>query len=105
MISQIDTFFFFLQELYELGARKIGVTTLPPIGCVPAAITIFGEGSNHCVKKLNKAAISFNKKLNSTSLKLQQKLPGLNLVVLDIYQPLLDLVTHPTDHGAYYTCT
>ncbi|XP_031121860.1 GDSL esterase/lipase At5g22810-like [Ipomoea triloba] len=91
----------FVQELYELGARKIGVTTLPPIGCVPAAITIFGEGSNKCVKKLNKAAISFNRKLNATSIKLQQKLSGLNLVVLDIYQPLLDLVTHPTDHGFF----
>ncbi|XP_024023799.1 GDSL esterase/lipase At5g03820 [Morus notabilis] len=34
----------FIEELYGLGARKIGVTTLPPIGCLPAVITLFGFG-------------------------------------------------------------
>ncbi|KAI3461342.1 hypothetical protein Pfo_018005 [Paulownia fortunei] len=91
----------FVQELYNLGARKIGVTTLPPLGCVPAVITLFGEDSNECVEKINKAAISFNNKLNSTSQKLQSKLSGLNLVILDIYQPLHDLVTNPTDYGFF----
>ncbi|KAL2485615.1 GDSL-like Lipase/Acylhydrolase superfamily protein [Abeliophyllum distichum] len=91
----------FIQELYKLGARKIGVTTLPPLGCVPTVITIFGEDSNECVKKVNKAAISFNNKLNETSQKLQSKLSGLNLVVLDIYQPLYDLVTKPSDNGFF----
>lgn len=94
-------FFIFIlgQELYKLGARKIGVTTLPPLGCVPAVITIFGKDSNDCVEKVNKAAISFNNKLNATSQSLQSKLSGLNLVVLDIYQPLYDLVTKPSDNG------
>ncbi|KAH6836710.1 GDSL-like lipase/acylhydrolase superfamily protein [Perilla frutescens var. hirtella] len=91
----------FVQELYNLGARKIGVTTLPPLGCVPAVITIFGEDRNDCVEKINKVAVSFNNKLNSTSQKLQSKLSGLNLVVLDIYQPLHDLVMHPTDYGFF----
>ncbi|CAA3020644.1 GDSL esterase lipase At5g22810 [Olea europaea subsp. europaea] len=91
----------FIQELYKLGARKIGVTTLPPLGCVPAVITIFGEDSNECVQKANKAAISFNNKLNATSQNLQSKLSGLNLVLLDIYQPLYDLVTKPSDNGFF----
>ncbi|KAL8515875.1 hypothetical protein ACS0TY_014539 [Phlomoides rotata] len=91
----------FVQELYNLGARKIGVTTLPPLGCLPAVITIFGEDRNECVEKINKVAVSFNNKLNSTSLKLQTKLSGLNLVILDIYQPLHDLVAHPTDYGFF----
>ncbi|GFP98028.1 GDSL esterase/lipase at5g22810 [Phtheirospermum japonicum] len=93
----------FAQELYNLGARKIGVTTLPPLGCLPAVITIFGEDSNECVEKMNKVAVSFNNKLNLTSQKLQAKLSGLNLVVLDIYQPLLDLVTNPTNYGLVET--
>ncbi|KAK6776459.1 hypothetical protein RDI58_027460 [Solanum bulbocastanum] len=91
----------FILELYGLGARKIGVTTVPPIGCLPASITIFGKDNNNCVKKMNKVAISFNNKLNDTSIKLQKKLSGLNLVILDIYQPLLDLVTHPADNGFF----
>ena len=87
------------QELYKLGARKIGVSTLPPIGCLPASITIFSEDSNKCVDKMNKVAEYFNKKLNATSLTLKSKLSGLNIVVLDIYKPLYDLVQKPTDYG------
>ncbi|XP_021899083.1 GDSL esterase/lipase At5g22810-like [Carica papaya] len=89
----------FVQDLYMLGARKIGVTTLPPLGCLPAAITIFGADSNLCVTRLNNDAVSFNNKLNATSQGLTKRLRGLNLVVLDIYQPLYNLVVNPSDNG------
>ncbi|KAI7984203.1 GDSL esterase/lipase [Camellia lanceoleosa] len=95
----IHSYSTFVQELYGLGARRIGVTTLPPLGCLPATITIFGSDSNECVAKLNKAAISFNKKLNVTSQSLQNKLSNLTLVVLDVYQPLYDLVTNTSNYG------
>lgn len=85
--------------MYALGARRIGVTTLPPMGCLPAAITLFGFGSNQCVERINNDAVNFNKKLNTTSQSLQQQLPNLNLVVFDIYQPLYQLVTKPSDNG------
>jgi len=85
--------------LYALGARKIGVTTLPPMGCLPAAITLFGFDSNECVVRLNSDAVNFNKKLNTTSQSLQKSLSGLKLVILDIYQPLYDLVTKPSENG------
>lgn len=91
----------FVQNLYNLGVRKIGVTSLSPFGCLPAAITLFGGGSNQCVPRLNQDAASFNNKLNGTSQSLQTKLPGLKLVVFDIYHPLLDLVTKPTDNGFF----
>jgi len=89
----------FIQSLYALGARRIGVITLPPIGCLPAAITIFGLGGNECVARLNKDAISFNDKLNATSQRLQNHLSGLILVVFDIYQPLLNFSTDPATYG------
>ncbi|KAJ8754166.1 hypothetical protein K2173_002065 [Erythroxylum novogranatense] len=91
----------FIKNLYERGARKIGVTGLPPTGCLPAAITLFGMGSNQCVERLNHDAISFNNKLNITSQRLVHKLPGLTLVVFDIYQPLLDMILKPTDYGFF----
>ncbi|KAL2487288.1 GDSL esterase/lipase [Abeliophyllum distichum] len=90
-----------VQNLYRLGARRIGVTTLPPTGCLPAAITLFGSGRNQCVARLNLDAISFNNKLNNTSKYLKSNLPGLKLVVFDIYQPLLELITKPTDNGFF----
>ncbi|XP_062104560.1 GDSL esterase/lipase At5g22810-like [Humulus lupulus] len=89
----------FIEELYGMGARKIGVTTLPPMGCLPAAITLFGSGSNQCVERINNDAISFNTRLNSTAQNLQNRLSGLNLVVLDIYTPLRNLIAQPAENG------
>ncbi|XP_014522461.1 GDSL esterase/lipase At5g22810-like [Vigna radiata var. radiata] len=89
----------FIKSLHALGARRIGVTSLPPIGCLPGAITLFGITSNECVARLNNDAITFNEKLNTTSRNLKNMLPGLNLVIFDIYQPLYDLVTKPSQHG------
>ncbi|GAB4859710.1 hypothetical protein Ancab_011189 [Ancistrocladus abbreviatus] len=89
----------FVEKLYRVGARKIGVTTLPPQGCLPAAITLFGHDSNECVHNLNEDAITFNNKLNFTSQRLQKELANLTLVALDIYQPLYDLATKPQDNG------
>ncbi|XP_050214988.1 GDSL esterase/lipase At5g22810 [Mercurialis annua] len=95
----IQSYSHFIRELYYLGARRIGVTSLPPLGCLPAAITIFGFDSNECVARLNRDAVSFNNKLNATSQILLSKLPGAKIVVFDIYQPLYDLVTKPSDYG------
>ncbi|KAL5742844.1 hypothetical protein ACOSP7_029576 [Xanthoceras sorbifolium] len=91
----------FVQNLYQLGVRRLGVTSLPPTGCLPAAITLFGGGSNQCVARLNQDAISFNNKLNTTSKSLVNKLPGLKLVVFNIYQPLLHMITTPGDSGFF----
>ena len=85
-----------------MGARKIGVTSLPPIGCLPAAITLFGSGNNMCVNRLNHDAYSFNQRLNSTSQRLQNRLSGLKLVVFDIYNPLNDIIKNPVEHGVSF---
>ncbi|RAL51673.1 hypothetical protein DM860_010391 [Cuscuta australis] len=53
----------FIQSLYGLGARRIGVTNLPPTGCLPASITLFGAASNGCIERMNEDAVSFNTKL------------------------------------------
>ncbi|CAI0469581.1 unnamed protein product [Linum tenue] len=91
----------FIENLYKLGARRIGVTSLPPTGCLPAAITLFGLGSNNCVERLNRDASSFNQKLNTTSQGLVARYPDLKLVVFDIYKPLVDLINKPSDSGFF----
>ncbi|MFS8007321.1 hypothetical protein Hanom_Chr14g01259671 [Helianthus anomalus] len=41
----------------------------------------------------------FNNKLNDTSQDLVANYPDLKLVVFDIYHPLLNLITKPSDNG------
>lgn len=101
-------FFFFwervvcVQGLYGQGARRIGVTSLPPMGCLPASVTLFGGGSGGgCVERLNNDSRTFNAKLEAASDSIRKQHSDLKLVVFDIYNPLLDLVTNPTAAGTY----
>ncbi|KAI5651215.1 hypothetical protein M9H77_37220 [Catharanthus roseus] len=89
----------FITNLYGLGARRIGVTSLPPLGCLPAARTLFGILERGCVSRINTDAQQFNKKVKSAASQLQKSLPGLKLVVFDIFQPLYDMVKSPSNYG------
>ncbi|CAA7057709.1 unnamed protein product [Microthlaspi erraticum] len=95
----IENFSTFIKQIYEVGARKIGVTSLPPTGCLPAARTLFGFHEKGCVARLNSDAQQFNKKLNSAASKLQKQYSGLKIVVFDIFTPLYELIQSPEKSG------
>ncbi|XP_042515372.1 GDSL esterase/lipase APG-like [Macadamia integrifolia] len=95
----VGIFSSFVKDLYGLGARRIGVTSLPPLGCLPAAITLFGQGKDECESRLNTDAQGFNKKINAAASTLQKQLPGLKIAILDIYTPLLDAINSPSKYG------
>ncbi|CAN1286261.1 GDSL esterase/lipase APG, partial [Linum perenne] len=88
-----------IQGLYNLGGRKLGVTSLPPLGCLPAARTIFGYHEQGCVSNINTEVQQFNKKVTSAAASLQKQLPGMKIVIFDIFKPLYDLVKKPSDFG------
>ncbi|KAL0354605.1 UNVERIFIED_CONTAM: GDSL esterase/lipase APG [Sesamum radiatum] len=95
----VGIFTSFVKSLYGLGARRIGVTSLPPLGCLPAARTIFGFHESGCVSRINTDAQQFNKKINSAATQLQKQLPDLKIVVFDVFKPLYDLVADPKKNG------
>ncbi|KAL6995878.1 hypothetical protein U1Q18_006012 [Sarracenia purpurea var. burkii] len=55
----------FVQDLYGLGARRIGVFSVPPIGCLPSQRTLAGGLHRNCAENYNKAASLFNTKLSA----------------------------------------
>ncbi|KAK8581190.1 hypothetical protein V6N13_144230 [Hibiscus sabdariffa] len=87
------------QNMYGLGARKIGVTSLPPLGCVPLARTLFGYHEKGCISRFNTDAQQFNKKLNSAAANLQKQHPDLKIVVFDIFKALYDIIKSPSNYG------
>ncbi|KAL2463010.1 GDSL esterase/lipase APG [Forsythia ovata] len=93
----VGIFSSFIEGLYDCGARRIGVTSLPPLGCIPATRSLFHESG--CVSRLNNDAQGFNSKINSAAIQLQQQLPGLKIVVFDIFQPLYELIQDPPKQG------
>ncbi|KAL5063658.1 hypothetical protein RYX36_025395, partial [Vicia faba] len=70
-------------ELSLLGARKIGVFKLSPIGCVSLQRTVKGGIERDCVKIINERALIFNSKLSSSLVDLVNKLTDSRLVYLE----------------------
>ncbi|GAV56710.1 Lipase_GDSL domain-containing protein [Cephalotus follicularis] len=89
----------FVKELYELGARRIGVFNVPTIGCVPFSRTTAGGIQRECPETYNQAAQLFNAKLSSNLESLNTNLADSRVVYVDIYSALLDLIKHPKRYG------
>ena len=87
------------QNLYGAGARKIGVTSVPPLGCLPEVITLFGHHEKGCVTRINSDAQSFNKKLNAAAASILKQHSDLKLVIFDIFKPLYDVIKSPSQYG------
>jgi len=89
----------FIRELYSLGVRKISLTGLPPMGCLPLERTINILGQNECVEKFNNVALEFNGKLNGLVKRLNKELPGLRLLSVDVYKILDQIIKKPSLYG------
>ncbi|OAY50544.1 GDSL esterase/lipase EXL3 [Manihot esculenta] len=88
----------FVQDLYELGARRIGVFSAPPIGCVPSQRTLAGGSERDCADDYNQAATLFNSKLSENIDSLATNLSNSKIVYIDVYNPLLDLIQNPNKY-------
>ncbi|KAA8528769.1 hypothetical protein F0562_036124 [Nyssa sinensis] len=96
MVSWASTF---VQELYSLGARKIGVSSVPAIGCLPSQRTLAGGAQRKCAEKYNEAAQLFNTKLAAELYSLNTNLPHAKIVYMSIFNILLDLINNPEKYG------
>ncbi|KAK8356648.1 hypothetical protein V6Z11_A05G371300 [Gossypium hirsutum] len=95
----------FVKQIYDLGCRNIVVAGLPPVGCLPVQMTFRLENpmNRQCLENQNSDARSYNKKLVKLFPKIQVELPRSKLVYTDIYQPLMDMITHPQQYGIVET--
>ena len=91
----------FIRELYSLGVRKISLTGLPPMGCLPLERTINILGQNECVEKFNNVALEFNGKLDGLVKRLNKELPGLRLLSIDVYKILDQIIKKPSLYGKF----
>ncbi|XP_074347051.1 GDSL esterase/lipase EXL3-like [Apium graveolens] len=88
-----------IKELYDLGARRLAVFGAPPIGCLPIQRTLAGGLQRTCVDKYNDAAKLYNTKLSSKLDSLAKNLSRSNVVYIDIYNPLFDIIQNPQAYG------
>ncbi|KAF8414173.1 hypothetical protein HHK36_002172 [Tetracentron sinense] len=89
----------FITELYHLGARKISLGGLPPMGCLPLERATNFMGGNECEKEYNNVARIFNWKLQRLIVNLNQGLPGIRVVLSSPYDTLLQIIQNPSSYG------
>ncbi|KAK7845398.1 gdsl esterase/lipase, partial [Quercus suber] len=90
-----------LQQLYDLGCRKMMVVGLPTMGCLPIQITLkYPKPINRkCIEHLNADSQSYNHKLVNLLSKLQAVLPGSKFAYADINQRVINMINNPQKYG------
>ncbi|KAK7333734.1 hypothetical protein VNO80_30511 [Phaseolus coccineus] len=89
----------FFTEIYGLGARKVSLTGLPPMGCLPLERAMNILEFHNCVEEYNNLALEFNGKLGWLVSKLNKDLPGFQMVDANVYDIFLQIVTDPSGFG------
>lgn len=92
----------FFRQIYDLGARKISLTGLPPMGCLPLERAINILEYHSCMDEYNYVALEFNAKLGLLVTKLNKDLPGFQMVDANAYDFVLQLVTQPSQFGEFF---
>ena len=90
----------FLREIYSLGVRKISLTGLPPMGCLPLERATNFMHHRECVEEYNNVAVEFNGKLNNMVAKLNQELPGYRILfTAKVYDLFYQIISSPSSYG------
>ncbi|CAA3021705.1 GDSL esterase lipase At4g26790 [Olea europaea subsp. europaea] len=91
----------FIKQIYKLGARKISLTGLPPMGCLPLERTTNFLFGRDCIQKYNNVAKDFNNKLQALVSTLSKELYKLQLVFSNPYDILYEIIQKPESFGKF----
>ncbi|KAF4376305.1 hypothetical protein CsatB_029008 [Cannabis sativa] len=80
-----------LTQLYRLGARKMIVTSVGQIGCIPYELARFNGNNSRCNDDINKAIQIFNTEIIRLVNRFYSQFPGAKFVYMDFYQNTVDL--------------
>lgn len=86
-----------------MGARKIIVVNVGPIGCIPYQREINPSAGDKCVDFPNGLAQLFNNQLRSLVTQLNSKLVGSKFVYADVYEIVQDIIQNYSSYGEFYS--
>ena len=85
-----------MQLMHRLGATRLVVVGVPPLGCMPLVKTLMEKTG--CVESYNKVAFSFNSKIQTKLSTLKAKL-RMKIAFVDAYSIIDNAVNNPTLYG------
>ncbi|XVF25715.1 hypothetical protein REPUB_Repub13aG0237600 [Reevesia pubescens] len=101
-----------LQDLWDEGARRIAVTGLPPMGCLPVVITLYSQNAieRGCIEKYSRIGMEYNQMLQYEVNSMRGRLAhlGAKISYIDIFTPLVDMIQglgkHDFDEVSHGCC-
>ncbi|XP_057840552.2 GDSL esterase/lipase At2g42990 isoform X2 [Cryptomeria japonica] len=95
----LNTYTVYIKELYSLGATRIALINLPPLGCLPIERTLTSlRNKGACDEERNEAASGFNSGLNAMIDGLKPAFPNLKIVSLDYNNLISELIANPSKY-------
>uniref|UniRef100_A0A803N2B7 Uncharacterized protein n=1 Tax=Chenopodium quinoa TaxID=63459 RepID=A0A803N2B7_CHEQI len=88
-----------LTRLYNMGARKIVVANVSPIGCIPFERDANPSAGDDCVEFPNQLARSYNLRLKSLITELSNNLDGTKFVYADAYNIVSEVLDNYQSYG------
>ncbi|KAL5990272.1 hypothetical protein ACLOJK_011169 [Asimina triloba] len=88
-----------LMRLSELGARKVLVTGIGPLGCVPSVLATRSQNNGTCVPELGQVSVVYNKQLEQMLSALNNDLQSNVFVGADTHLMQRDFITDPQAFG------
>ncbi|KAL8250760.1 hypothetical protein R6Q59_034453 [Mikania micrantha] len=89
-----------LTALYNLGARKVIVTGVGQVGCIPYQLARYNGNNSRCNEDINNAILLFNSGLRKLVDRFNKgELQGSRFVYMDSYQLTKDLILNAQSNG------
>ncbi|KAK9141999.1 hypothetical protein Syun_011399 [Stephania yunnanensis] len=88
-----------LKKLHSLGARKFVLISIYPMGYTPIVKAMCSSASEGCTAMMNQAALLFNSRLKALVDEIKPQMPGSNIVYINTYQIINDIISDPASRG------
>ena len=92
-----------LKRIHGLGVKKIAVTALEPLGCLPSSTAI--SSFQRCNGTENSLVNFHNLLLQQAVAKLNKETKASTFVILDLYDSFMTVLKNKGDHLGDYTFT
>ncbi|KAL2610664.1 hypothetical protein R1flu_029237 [Riccia fluitans] len=96
----VTTFIQQLKALYRIGARKILLGGVGPLGCIPAELNIFKSRNGRCIEsRVNKLVRGYNKAMKEAAEKLVKRHTDMHILFADAYKQILAFTQNSSQYG------
>lgn len=94
-----------MQKLHDLGARRVLVTGIGPLGCVPAELAYSLSKNGECVAEPQRATAMFNNELFQMLLGLNKEIGSDTFIAANAFDMNMDIIIKPQEFGLFRLIT